>query len=397
MGSSNFSEAALAGTCDGYVQEVTRIKERYEFDFVSIGLTAFVGAPLKWVYSAGETGERFRRIALAPGHGIGGIAIKSGKPMMFTDIDEEIDPREYSSYPIVFAEDLRSFCALPLTKGGRVVAVLLCAFRSANDRHEEVFRRLIRNLEGRLLDFAVVADDFMDFDRIASSGHADSPRSPIAVRSDLSRVIAAQEDERKRISRDLHDGIAQELLSISFLFNKLGSHVDDEGRSIVVEARDNIDRILDELHNISVELRPSVLDHLGFASALRSQATVFEKTYGAEIVFKNSLSRQRFDQALETQAYRICQEAILNACKYSDTDKIFVALEDSGGWLNVSVVDHGRGFDIDGSKARGCGLRSMQERASLIGATLSVESGEGGTAVTLVAPMNVVEGKEVRS
>lgn len=397
MGSSNFSEEALAGEWDSCAREVSLIKKRYEFDFVSVGLTAFVGAPLKWVYSAGATGERFRRIALSPGHGIGGIAIKSGKPMMFTDIDEEIDPREYSSYPIVFAEDLRSFCALPLTKRGRVVAVLLCAFRSTNDRHEEIFRRLIEDLDGRLLDLAVVADEFMDFDRIASSAQTDSPRSPIAVKSDLSRVIAAQEDERKRISRDLHDGIAQELLSISFLFNKLSAHVDNAGVSIVTEARDNIDRILDELHNISVELRPSVLDHLGFASALRSQVTVLEKTYGAKIVLEDSLSQQRFDQALETQAYRICQEAILNACKYSDTDKIFVALEDSGGWLNVSVVDQGRGFDVEGSQGRGCGLRSMQERACLIGAALSVESGEGGTAVTLVAPMNIVESKEMRS
>ena len=75
------------------------IKDRYGFDFVSIGLTAFIGAPLKWIYSAGATGERHRRIVLAPGHGIGGITIKAGKPMMFTNIDEEIDPREYSSYP----------------------------------------------------------------------------------------------------------------------------------------------------------------------------------------------------------------------------------------------------------------------------------------------------------
>ena len=143
MGASNFSERELAGACEKYARAVNDIKDRYGFDFVSIGLTAFIGAPLKWIYSAGATGERHRRIVLAPGHGIGGITIKAGKPMMFTNIDEEIDPREYSSYPIVFAEDLHSFCALPLTRDGRVVAVLLCAFRTVSDRHEAAYRQVI--------------------------------------------------------------------------------------------------------------------------------------------------------------------------------------------------------------------------------------------------------------
>lgn len=396
MGASNFTDDTLAGGCAAYRDAVEDLKARHGFDFVSIGLTAFIGAPLKWVYSAGATGERHRRIVLAPGHGIGGITIKSGKPMMFVDIDEEIDPREYSSYPIVFAEDLRSFCALPLKKGGRVVAVLLCAYRSVSDRHEESYRRLIEDLDGRLLDFDVVSDDFMDFESIAAEKRADSATNPIFVRSELSRVIAAQEDERKRISRELHDGVAQELLSISFLFNQMAGHLDDVGTGLLGQARNTVDRILDELHNISVELRPSALDHLGFLPALRSQAAVFEKTYGAEIVFEGSLSCDRFDQALETQAYRICQEAILNACKYADTERVFVTLEDADGWLHVSVVDHGRGFNTANPeiKGSGCGLYGMQERANLIGARLTTSSGPGGTTVTLVAPMHVVEGKE---
>ncbi|WP_270299026.1 histidine kinase [Eggerthella sinensis] len=230
MGASNFSEQDLAGERAEYAQAVDDLKERHGFDFVSIGLTAFIGAPLKWIYSAGATGERHRRIVLSPGHGIGGITIKAGKPMMFTNIDEEIDPREYSSYPIVFAEDLHSFCALPLTREGRVVAVLLCAFRTVSDRHEAVYRQAIEDLHGELCDLTVVSDDFMNFESIAAEKRADSQTNPIFVRSELSRVIAAQEDERKRISRELHDGIAQELLTMSFVLKRLAPHVDDEAR-----------------------------------------------------------------------------------------------------------------------------------------------------------------------
>ncbi|MEG1492862.1 MAG: GAF domain-containing sensor histidine kinase [Gordonibacter sp.] len=397
MGASNFSDEVLAGDSADYARTVEELKASYGFDFVAIGLTAFLGAPLKWIYSAGATDERHHRIVLAPGHGIGGIVIKAGKPMMFVDIDEEIDPQEYSSYPIVFAEDLHSFCALPLTKTGRVVGALLCAYRSVDARNQQVYRQVISDLRGRLGDLGVVDDDFMDFDRIAVEQRNESRDSPFLVHSEVSCVIAAQEEERKRISRELHDGIAQELLAVSFLMKRLESHVgDDEGRQLLGETFANLDSILDELHNLSVELRPSALDHLGLIPALRSQASLLEKAYGTEVVFEGGLSCRRFDQALETQAYRICQEAILNACKYADTDQVYVRLEDTGGWLHVSVIDHGGGFDTEHPviKGTGCGLSGMQERAKLIGATLRIESGAGGTEVVLVAPMRGQEREE---
>ena len=396
MGASNFSEAELAGESERYAHAVKELKQVYGFDFVSIGLTAFIGAPLKWIYSAGATGERYRRIVLAPGHGIGGIVIKAGKPMMFVDIDAQIDPREYSSYPIVFAEDLHSFCALPLAKGGRVVGALLCAFRTVSDGHESVYMSLVRGLDGRLCDFDVVSSDFIDFRNMAAQGRSERGDGADSGESELSRVIGAQEAERKRISRELHDGIAQELLGVSFVLKRLEPHLGDdaEARQLFAEANNDIDRILDELHNISVELRPSALDHLGFIPALRSQAAVFEKTYGAEIVFEGNLSRKRFDPALETQAYRICQEAVLNACKYSGADKVHVTLEDADGWLHATVVDHGCGFDVEHPevKGSGCGLSGMRERARLIGATLTMASDGDGTVVTLVAPMKIAEG-----
>ncbi len=99
VGASISPKRSLAGESERYAHAVKELKQVYGFDFVSIGLTAFIGAPLKWIYSAGATGERYRRIVLAPGHGIGGIVIKAGKPMMFVDIDAQIDPRADLSYP----------------------------------------------------------------------------------------------------------------------------------------------------------------------------------------------------------------------------------------------------------------------------------------------------------
>ncbi len=384
----NFSAEALEGRCDAYAQAVSGLKECYGFDFVSMGLTEQVGAPLRWVYSAGATGERHKRIALAPGHGIGGIVIKAGKPMWFDDIDEQIDPCEYSSYPIVFAEDLRSFCCLPLVRSGRVVGALLCAFRSPGARHRDAYLQLIADLDGRFCDCGVVADDFI------SLGGPERPASPAVAapgRSEISRIIEAQENERKRIARELHDGIAQEILMLSFAVRRLDALVDSElAKGLVGEATGRIDHILEEIHNISVELRPSTLDHLGLVAALRSQTAMFEKTYGVEVAFGGSLPTDtRFAPEVETQAYRVCQEAILNSCKYSGADRATVRLDLENGWLRVQVADEGCGFDVAHPVVRGsgCGLAGMRERAALVAGTLSIESGDRGTVVELRIPV----------
>ena len=311
----------LAGESERYAHAVEELKQVYGFDFVSIGLTAFIGAPLKWIYSAGATGERYRRIVLAPGHGIGGIVIKAGKPMMLVDIDAQIDPREYSSYPIVFAEDLHSFCALPLAKGGRVVGALLCAFRTVSDGHESVYMSLVRGLDGRRATST--------WCRATSSTSGTSPAQGRSERGDgadsgksqaVARHRRRRRHERKRISRELHDGIAQEMLGVSFLLNRLEPYLARRAEARCASGRgeqENMDRILDDLHNLSVELRPSALDHLGFMPALRCAGRRVRADLRRRIDFDGSLSVDRFDRALETQAYRICQEAILNACKYS--------------------------------------------------------------------------------
>lgn len=388
MSASNFDSQTLAGDNAEYAAAINSLHDSFVFDFVTLGLASFFGAPLKWLYSAGATSERHRRIVLAPGHGVGGIVLKTGKPMVFTDIDNELDPREYSSYPIVFAEDLRSMCALPVQKSGRVVGVLLCAFRDNAPEHIETFHQLADHLQGRFCDLEVITDEFLDF-AWAKAMDAEDSSKPLVVRSGISRTIAAQEDERRRISRELHDGIAQELLTTSFLLRRLDAHTDADGKELLSEALQSIDTILDELHNISVMLRPSSLDLLGFMAALHSQAVLLEKTYGCAVRITGGLETERFDQAMETQAYRICQEAMTNACKYSGADEVLVQVEEAGGWLHASIQDAGCGFNVDNPsiKGSGCGLTGMRERAALIGATLTIESGADGTRITLVSPM----------
>ena len=178
-------------------------------------------------------------------------------------------PREYSSYPSS-SQDLRSFCALPLKRADHVVAVLLCAFRIVDPSHAKTFRALIADeLRGVFCGLEVVSEGFMGLgetgDRsettlvdisgdtsFAGVRDTDETGAPKLLRGDLARAIGAQEEERRRISRELHDGVAQELLTVTFTLQRLTDHVDAEGADILEEARGGINGVLDELHNISV-------------------------------------------------------------------------------------------------------------------------------------------------
>lgn len=393
---ANFDEATLRGKNNAFATLVCTLKDRYAFDFTAIGLTAFPGAPLKWVYSAGSTSRRHERIVLAPGHGIGGIVLKAGKPMICVNIEQDMDPREYSSYPIVFAEDLHGFFALPLASNGRVVGVLLCALRTPKADLEDVCRNMVSDLGGKLHELEIVHDAFIDFDALSRMAK-ERANDLFLGSSQSSRIITAQEEARREIARDLHDGVGQELLALSFSLAQLESARNMEDvREGVEKARGIIEAINDQIHNISVDLRPSTLDHFGLVSALRSTFAVYEGRFGAAITLTAPEDIDRFNQAHETQVYRVIQEAVLNACKYSDSEEIRVVLEKSGGWLNATISDDGCGFDTERPVVRGsgCGLDNMRERAALAGGTLEINSGEDGTTVRLVAPLTMRKAKE---
>ena len=379
----------------GFQQAADGLRNDFGFDFVAVGLAEKPGAPLRWLYSSGATGERYKRIVLSPGHGIGGIVLKSGKPMMFTDIDRQLDPREYSSYPIVFAEDLRSFCALPLGLKGEVAGVLLCAFRSSNPAHEAVFERLTAAVADGLCGYDVTIADFLRFSdaplgKTLTDGWGVGADYPLLDERERARLVgAAQEEERRRMSRMLHDELSQEMLSVSMLLKQARLlHDDDETTNLLDKAETTLARIVKDVHNLSVQLRPLALDDLGLIAALRSHAGLCRSMYGVDVAISDATNGARYDSAIETHAYRIAQEAMTNACKYSGVDAISVALVDADGVLTLSVFDQGSGFDTARPEIHGtgCGIPGMRERASLIGGELEIRSASDGTVVTLRVP-----------
>lgn len=206
----------------------------------------------------------------------------------------------------------------------------------------------------------------------------------------MQKTIFAQENERKRISRELHDSVIQEMLNVDVELRLLKyqqsmqSIVDD---SIRIEGL--MSKLIDEIRNLAVELRPSSLDDLGLDAAFKTFFKQAEENYGIYIEFHSNIVTRRFDNEIETVVYRIVQEAVFNAVKYAEVGEINVDLNVNNDKLIAEIIDRGKGFNqFEQPKGTGLGLYGMNERAELVNAVVNIDTQIGrGTIVTLEVPL----------
>lgn len=207
----------------------------------------------------------------------------------------------------------------------------------------------------------------------------------------MKNVIKAQENERKRISRELHDSVAQELLSAVVDLRALKYMTDDKDvLKKTNESTATLTRLMDDIRNLSVELRPSALDDLGLEAAFRSHFKRLVESSGLNIDFTSTIERNRYENEVETVLYRVCQEAVFNAIKYAQVETVQVHLFEEGNILQLIVKDEGIGFIFgDHPIGTGLGLYGMNERAELVLGNVSISSGIGkGTTVHLRVPLD---------
>jgi signal transduction histidine kinase len=216
------------------------------------------------------------------------------------------------------------------------------------------------------------------------------------VRELLRRLVNAQEDERRRISRELHDTLGQHLSAVTLGLKTLRAHADcppavAEGLDRVYQAAAQLDDAMDRL---AYELRPAVLDDLGLADALRSHAQGWTLQTGIPVELHTRGLSGRLPADIEVTVYRVVQEALTNIHKHAQATRVGVITERRGDDVRVIVEDDGCGFDaadteaprVDGRSR--LGLRGMSERAGLVGGKLQVESAAGeGTTVYLTVPI----------
>ena len=197
------------------------------------------------------------------------------------------------------------------------------------------------------------------------------------------RIIDVQEDERKRLSRNLHDGIGQNLYSHLITISRLQAEID---HPLLDQMQNETTQLIEEVREISWELRPSVLDDLGLLPAIRSFLVRYSSHYQIDVTFDCVLNR-RLDSNKEIAIYRMIQESLTNTRKYADVPNAAVTIRELETVVRVLVEDSGQGFDPL-HVTRGVGLFSMDERARAVGGTLSILSERGkGTKVILEVPI----------
>jgi two-component system sensor histidine kinase UhpB len=198
------------------------------------------------------------------------------------------------------------------------------------------------------------------------------------------RVLAAQEAERVGIARDLHDEVGQLLTGALLQLNAIAENAPAQ-RQELEEARQAVRRALDEVRRISSELRPEMLEHLGLVSALTELSTTFARVSGVAVERQFDPSLPKLAPDTELAVYRIAQESLTNVARHAQAGRVTITLEPGHDSVVLRVVDDGRGFG-DAPIEHG-GLRSMRERALLIGGALAIKQApEGGIEVRLEVP-----------
>jgi len=224
-----------------------------------------------------------------------------------------------------------------------------------------------------------------------SNTYADSLRVLTA------RLLQTQEDEKRRIGRELHDGIIQKLASIEVdleLFRQSRENWPEDLDAQLTALRRSAAELSEDLRGLCHRMHPALLEHFGLSTALRVYCSRFEQHEGIGARFITD-SFQIEDKDLELALYRIAQEALQNVRKHSGATLTEVHLEQSGNDVLLRIRDNGRGFTPEKRRGSGIGLVSMEERARLAGGDCLVESTPGeGTTICVRVPMSRVSGSD---
>src|SRR5215471_6901490 len=210
----------------------------------------------------------------------------------------------------------------------------------------------------------------------------------------VEKVIMAQEEERRRIAYDVHDGIDQLIVSAKQHVDtarELDTRDRERTQGELARASRRLDAAVVETRRVLQALRPSAIDSLGLAGAMRRALDDAAQDAGWAVHFVDHLGEAQVPAPVETAAFRILQESLLNAARHSQSASVEVELGARRGWLDLAVRDDGVGLSPDASAAagRGLGLTGMRERARLLGGTCLIESRRGGgTAISVALPLD---------
>ncbi|OLT11822.1 ATPase [Pseudonocardia sp. CNS-139] len=301
-------------------------------------------------------------VRLPIGAGVTGWVASHREPAVIVEA-KELDPR-YVRIPALRGTDFTSMASVPMESGAAGLAGVLNVHTVARREFTERDVRLLVTI-GRL---------------VAGALHQARTHRKLAAReraheSFTEQVIAAQETERRRLAGDIHDGISQRLVTLSYHLDAAGHTLradPDEAATQLELARGLVDLTLDEARAAIGGLRPPVLDDLGLAGGLASLARSLP-----DVDVELELAEDRLPEHVEIALYRIAQECLQNITKHARAAQAGVRFAVEDGVTRLEVTDDGIGFDAAAVGEDGYGMRSMAERAELVGGRLRVVSRPG--------------------
>ncbi len=316
------------------------------------------------------------------GEGIAGRVAQTGQPILVEDAST--DTR--TAHPDLIAEEgLRAFASVPLRSKDKVLGVINIASREARKFSSED----IQLLDSIAVQIAIAIEN--------AKLHQEVQRKE-EMRGELLReIFSIQEEERRRIARELHDDTSQSLASLTASLEAAAGTLPtsiDKAKAIIRKAQALSVNILDEIHKLIYELRPTLLDDLGLVAATRWLADNVLGAAGIAVNFKALGRERRLSPEIETTLFRVVQEAIANIVRHAHAKNASVSLHFKKGAIEVHVRDDGRGFNVEEAisskdRPRGLGLLGMKERIELMNGTLSIlsRSGSGGTEINIEIPL----------
>ena len=219
------------------------------------------------------------------------------------------------------------------------------------------------------------------------------------LRSLTGRLINAQEEERSRIARELHDDITQRLAVLAIEIGNLEllpAASQTQWKSEVGTVKNNLIKVSEDIHAISRKLHPSIIDDLGLVKAIQSESAAFTKREGVEVTFRHEAVPEKLPKDISLALFRVIQESLRNITRHSQAKNVYIFVSNSDNTINLSISDSGVGFDqqLVQNKA-GLGLVSMRERVHLVGGTISFDSEPGeGTVINVSVPLDISAGEQ---
>ncbi|MEE8346448.1 MAG: GAF domain-containing protein [Dehalococcoidia bacterium] len=316
---------------------------------------------------------------LQVGEGIAGRVASTGEPIAVDDIaaDRRVE-RE-----AVRREGIHAFASIPLRAKEQIVGVLNVArkdLRPFSDREVRLLTAFGHQI-GVAIENARLWSEVKDKES--------------ALSELLKKTMTAQEEERQRIARELHDEMAQGLTALLMGLDRLEGSMTSVSPSVVetIETvKEFASRALDDTRRLILDLRPTVLDDLGLVSALRQYAETHLEPLGVSYKLEARRLKERLSPPLELALFRILQEAINNCGRHANARHVRIRLEQDDGEIRAQVEDDGKGFDLweslDGKGEKPpLGILGMRERAALLGGQLAIDTKPGhGTRVSVSVP-----------